>query len=81
MPPSKSDTRLAQARREHGIGQEELARAAGLGRSTIQRIEARTMTNPPIRYLANCAIVLGIPLEDLIEPEWRAWTDFGGLGA
>ncbi len=76
MPPSKSDTRLAQARRERGIGQEELARAAGLGRSTIQRIEARTMTNPPIRYLANCAIVLGLPLEDLIEPEWREWTEF-----
>lgn len=31
------------------------------------------MPNPPLRYLANCAIVLGCQPEDLIEEEWRRW--------
>jgi len=39
----------------------------------LPRIEHRDMENPPIRYLANLAIVLQCELEDLIEPEWREW--------
>jgi hypothetical protein len=31
------------------------------------------MANPPLRYLANCAIVLGVGVEDLIEEQWRDW--------
>jgi hypothetical protein len=33
---------------------------------------------PPVRHLANCAIVVGCKLEDLIEPEWRRWQQFDG---
>jgi hypothetical protein len=31
------------------------------------------MTNPRVRYLANCALALGCPLEDVLEDEHRAW--------
>lgn len=53
--------------------QAELAKRADISLRTLQRIEMREMDNPPIRYLANLAIVLGCGLEDLIEPEWREW--------
>lgn len=31
------------------------------------------MANPPVRYLANCALALDCQLEDLLEGEHRAW--------
>lgn len=68
-----SGTRLASARQKLGLSQEELAKRADISLRTLQRIEMREMDNPPIRYLANLAIVLGCELEDLIEPEWREW--------
>ena len=45
----------------------------GLSLRTLQRIERLEIDNPPVRYLTNCAIVLGCELEDLIEPAWREW--------
>jgi len=33
------------------------------------------MRNPPMRYLANCAIVLGCHWSELVEPEWEQWTN------
>lgn len=44
-----------------------------LSRATYRKLEQGLIANPPIRYLTNCAIVLGCQLEDLIEDEWRAW--------
>jgi transcriptional regulator with XRE-family HTH domain len=70
---SKEATRLAQLRVERGLTQNELAEATGLSIATLRRLERGTIDNPPLRYLANCAIVLGCQLEDLIEDEWRAW--------
>ena len=49
---------------------------AGISLRTLQRIERLEVDNPPVRYLANCAIVLGCELDDLIEPEWREWKEF-----
>lgn len=39
------------------------------------------MANPPLRYLANAAILLRVELEDLIEDEWRAWQAFDPVTA
>lgn len=58
---------------ERGLTQAELAEAAGISIATLRRLERRTVDNPPLRYLANCAIVLGCDLEALIEDEWRGW--------
>lgn len=70
-------TRLAAHRRRRGLSQADLAELTGVSIRTIQRIESRRYDNPPLRYLANCAIVLGCSLEDLIEPEWLEWLDLG----
>jgi len=53
--------------------QREMWQATGLARATYLRLEHDLDENPPIRYLANCAIVLGCQVEDMIEPTWRAW--------
>jgi len=37
---------------------------------------ARADTDPPIRYLVNCAIALGFTLDDLIEDDMRRWHQF-----
>jgi transcriptional regulator with XRE-family HTH domain len=60
-------------RRQAGLSQRALAERAGLSLRTLQRIERLEIDNPPVRYLTNCAIVLGCELEDLIEPAWREW--------
>jgi transcriptional regulator with XRE-family HTH domain len=60
-------------RRQARLSQRVLAERAGLSLRTLQRIERLEIDNPPVRYLTNCAIVLGCELEDLIEPAWREW--------
>jgi len=69
-------TKLARVRRKAGVAQQDLAYWTGLSRSTVQRLELGETSNPPIRYLTNCALVLGCALEDLIENEWRHWSVF-----
>lgn len=69
---TRVETRLGAWRVRRGVTQAEMARATGLSLSTYRRLE-RGMANPPVRYLANCALALGCRLEDLIEDEHRAW--------
>lgn len=77
MPPRRTQpietTEIERRRTEAGLTQEQLAEKADISARTLQRIEHRDMENPPIRYLANLAIVLECQLEDLIESEWREW--------
>lgn len=70
---SRAATRLARLRTERGLTQDELAEASGISIATLRRLERGSMPNPPLRYLGNCAIVLGCQLEDLIEEQWRDW--------
>lgn len=81
-PPGRQArwTRLAERRRAAGLSQGDLARLTGVSARTIQRIESRRAANPPLRYLVNCAFVLGCRLEDMIEPEWLTWIDLGVAG-
>jgi transcriptional regulator with XRE-family HTH domain len=77
MSPHRPRTRLGELRRKRVpvIKQEAMAEQTGIPLRTYQRLEAGKITNPPIRYLVNCAIVLGVELEEICEPEWLRWTD------
>ncbi|MCW3048495.1 MAG: Helix-turn-helix protein [Solirubrobacterales bacterium] len=69
-------TRLGALRVKRGVTQAEMATALGVALPTYRRLERGRMASPPIRYLANCALALGVALEDLIEDEWREWFIF-----
>lgn len=53
-----------------------MAEATGISLPSYWRLEHNKMSNPPLRYLANCALVLGVDLEAVIEDEWREWFVF-----
>lgn len=69
-------TKLARLRLERDLSQQEISRATGLSLATYQRLERGLIWNPPLRYLVNCAIALGVELEDVVEEEWRQWHPF-----
>ena len=77
LEQTKGQTRLAKMRVARGMTQREVWEATGISRTTHLRLERGGFENPPVRALSNCAIVLGCELEELIEPEWRDWLDFG----
>jgi transcriptional regulator with XRE-family HTH domain len=68
-------TPLAEWRVKRGMTQRELYRAAGISRGTYIAMEQGRHDNPQIRLLANCAIVLGVDICQLIAPEWKEWWD------
>lgn len=72
-PGARVRSRLFERRLAAGLSQRQLAERAGLSLRTFQRLERLEMDNPPLRYLTNCAVVLGCDLEDLIEPAWRTF--------
>lgn len=75
---AKPETKLARARLASELTQADLIEATGIRRSTYWRLERGRIANPPLRYLTNCAIVLGVPVEELIEEEWKtAWLQLG----
>jgi transcriptional regulator with XRE-family HTH domain len=54
-----------------------LAEATGISLRTIQRLERGEFDNPPLRYLVNCQLALGVErLEELLEEEWLSWKVF-----
>jgi transcriptional regulator with XRE-family HTH domain len=55
------------------MSQMELAEATGISVATLRRLERGARANPPLRYLSNCAIVLGVDVDELIEDSWRKW--------
>jgi transcriptional regulator with XRE-family HTH domain len=69
-------TRLARLRVQRRISQTWLAQATGISPRTLQRLEAGHIDNPPLRYLVNCAMALGVGLDEVIEDEWREWKAF-----
>jgi len=71
-----SDTELAKARVAKRLTQAEMVKATGISRSTYCRLERGLIDNPPLRYLVNCARVLGCDTYDLFEDEWLEWMVF-----
>ena len=72
-PRSSSTSKLARERLRRGVTQQELADAIGIPLIAYWRLEHGRTGNPPLHYLVNCAIALGVELDDLIEDDWRAW--------
>jgi transcriptional regulator with XRE-family HTH domain len=75
-PGTKPETKLARVRMKRGVTQEELAEAIGISVVTYRRLERGRMDNPPLRYLQNAALALGVELDDLWEEQWREWMVF-----
>lgn len=67
---SKAQTKLATARVAAGLTQKDMADLTGMSRSAYWRLERGRIDNPPLRYLTNCAIVIGVGVQELIEDEW-----------
>lgn len=51
--------------------------ATGISRATYGRLEQGRYENPPLRYLVNCAIVLNVELDDVLQDDWRTWLKLG----
>ncbi|MDP1793783.1 MAG: helix-turn-helix transcriptional regulator [Acidimicrobiales bacterium] len=66
-------TQLNYIRREQRVSQADLAAITGISLRNLSRLENGEMTNPPLRYLVNCARALGVPWQQLVEPEWEQW--------
>lgn len=68
-------TQLNYIRRSQGVSQAHLAEVTGISERNLSRLENGEMSNPPLRYLVNCALALG--LDDwrvLVEPAWETWA-------
>lgn len=59
-----------------GHTQAFMSEHTGIPLRTYRRLENGELTNPPIRYLVNCAIVLNVALESVCEEDWLRWTNF-----
>jgi transcriptional regulator with XRE-family HTH domain len=73
---SNAQTKLARRRLELDVSQEELAAAVGMSATTYRRLEHNQLTDIPLRALNNCALALGVELEDIVEDQWREWAPF-----
>lgn len=70
---TKQETKLARLRIERDLSQEEMVRLTGLKLSTYWRLERKRIKNPPIGYLAVCAEILEVGLDEIIEDEYLEW--------
>lgn len=67
-------TRLNHERRLQRVSQAGLAELTGISERNLSRLENGEMTNPPLRYLVNCALALGLEdWRELVEPAWEQW--------
>jgi DNA-binding XRE family transcriptional regulator len=75
---AQGETKLAQQRVKAGVTQEELARVVGISRTSLIRLETGRSRNPLLGWYVNCAIALGVKLDDVldddVETKWH-WYD------
>lgn len=69
-------TKLATWRLKRGASQPDMVRDTGIPMSTYQRIEAGSYDRLPWQQLYNCAIVLDVEVDELIEDRFKRWTVF-----
>jgi transcriptional regulator with XRE-family HTH domain len=77
---TKAETRLAEWRLRRGLTQRQMSELTGLSPASYWRLERGQVTNPPIRYLVNCAIVLRCDWTDLLEEQYVQWLPLGTGG-
>jgi transcriptional regulator with XRE-family HTH domain len=73
---TKGETKLADRRLRAGLTQEEMAALTGISLAHYRRLERGQITNPPLRFLVNCALVLRVDLFDVIDDQWLEWMPF-----
>ncbi|MHA6615623.1 helix-turn-helix domain-containing protein [Pseudonocardia sp. DLS-67] len=66
-PLSVISASLRRERERHGISLTELARRAGIAKSTLSQLEAGT-GNPSVETLWALAVVLDVPFSRLVDP-------------
>jgi DNA-binding XRE family transcriptional regulator len=71
---TKGATKLVKCRLAAQLTQREMAEQTGIKLDTYRRVERGEIDNPPLRHLVNCALVLGVPLGQLIEDAWLTWA-------
>jgi len=59
------------------VTQEELAAAIGVSAPTLRGLERGEVENPKLRTLVNCALALGVDLDDVLEDDWLKWLPTG----
>lgn len=69
-------TKLAAWRIKRGATQPDMVRDTGISISHYQRMEDGDYQRLPYQQLLNCAIVLEVDLDELIEDEYKGWTVF-----
>lgn len=69
-------TKLAEWRLKRGVSQPDMVRDTGIPISTYQRIETGTYDRLPYQQLYNCALVLGVDVDELIDERFKRWTTF-----
>jgi transcriptional regulator with XRE-family HTH domain len=69
-------SRLAQARVERGVTQEELARLVGISLKSLTRLEQGRIRLPPLAWYVNCALALGCErLDEVLGAENLEWRE------
>lgn len=74
---SDFSARLRRLRRERLLTQEELARAAGVCRATIRRLESRRAPVPRLRTIRALSSALAVSPHDLVPSPADLWSDAG----
>jgi DNA-binding Xre family transcriptional regulator len=66
---------LQQVRVEKGVYRHQLAEVTGISYSSLRRLEVGLAPNAPLWWYQNCAIALGVDLENVLDygaDEWQA---------
>ena len=58
---------VKRIRRQKGLSQDKLAKAAGITLTTVVKIESGANDNPTLKTLRSLAEALGVTVNDLIE--------------
>jgi transcriptional regulator with XRE-family HTH domain len=64
---------LAEARVRKGMSQRHLAEMTGLSLSTLARLEKYRVRLPPLQWYVNCAIALGVELDEVVDSWHFRW--------
>lgn len=75
LPPR---TKLAAWRIKRGASQPDMVKDTGIPISTYQRLEVGNYQRLPYQQLVNCAKVLKVDVDELIEDRFKEWTVFDG---
>jgi transcriptional regulator with XRE-family HTH domain len=70
------ESKLEEWRMKRDLSQPQMSRYTGISMTSYQRLEEVDYESPPYTKLQNCAIVLGVSLDELIEDKFKGWTVF-----